>query len=57
MCSSDLAGVAVRWHVSRGVGHGIAPDGLDLAGSFLADAFAGRLAVPGGAAPVGLPGN
>ncbi len=28
-------GVAVRWHVSRGVGHGIAPDGLQLAARFL----------------------
>jgi phospholipase/carboxylesterase len=37
-------GVAVSWHVSRGVGHGIGPDSLDLAGRFLVDAFAGRLA-------------
>ncbi len=36
------AGVGVHWHVSRGVGHGIAPDGLDLAGRFLADAFNGK---------------
>lgn len=33
------AGVAVQWHVSRGVGHGIAPDGLDLGGHFLATSF------------------
>lgn len=48
------AGVAVRWHVSRGVGHGIAPDGLELAGRFLADGFAGKLAVKPEAAPVGV---
>ena len=48
------AGVAVRWHISRGVGHGIAPDGLELAGRFLADAFAGKLGVKPEAAPIGL---
>jgi phospholipase/carboxylesterase len=48
------AGVPVRWHVSRGIGHGIAPDGLDLAGRFLADAFAGKLAVKADASPVGV---
>jgi phospholipase/carboxylesterase len=48
------AGVSVRWHVSRGVGHGIAPDGLELAGHFLADAFAGKLATKPEAAPVGI---
>jgi phospholipase/carboxylesterase len=48
------AGVSVRWHISRGVGHGIAPDGLELAGRFLADAFAGKLAVRPDAAPVGV---
>jgi phospholipase/carboxylesterase len=48
------AGVSVRWHVSRGVGHGIAPDGLELAGRFLADAFAGKLATRPEAAPVGV---
>jgi phospholipase/carboxylesterase len=40
----SAAGVAVRWHVSRGIGHGIGPDSLELAGQFLVDAFAGRLA-------------
>jgi phospholipase/carboxylesterase len=30
-------GVAVRWHVSRGIGHGIAPDGLEIAARFLRD--------------------
>lgn len=29
------SGHAVNWHVSRGVGHGIAPDGLALARDFL----------------------
>lgn len=28
-------GCAVQWHVSEGVGHGIAPDGLRLAAEFL----------------------
>lgn len=46
------AGVPVRWHVSSGVGHGIAPDGLDLAGQFLVDAFAGKLSLQGDAAPI-----
>lgn len=31
----EAAGVDVRWHISRGVGHGIAPDGLGLALDFL----------------------
>lgn len=31
------AGVDVAYHVSRGVGHGIAPDGLGFATQFLAD--------------------
>lgn len=48
------AGVSVRWHISRGIGHGIGPDGLDLAGRFLADAFAGKLAVKPESAPVGV---
>jgi phospholipase/carboxylesterase len=46
------AGVPVRWHISRGVGHGIAPDGLELGGKFLVDAFAGRLVPKGDAAPI-----
>lgn len=36
-------GFDVRWHVSRGVGHGIAPDGLALALDFL------RARLPGAA--------
>ncbi|MDR3498010.1 MAG: prolyl oligopeptidase family serine peptidase [Parvibaculum sp.] len=41
------AGVAVQWHVSHDVGHGIDPAGLEIGGRFLRDAFA---AVPGVAA-------
>lgn len=26
-----------RWHISKGIGHGIAPDGLALGGAFLAE--------------------
>ena len=33
------AGVVVQWHVSRGVGHSIDPEGLALAIPFLRDAF------------------
>lgn len=29
------AGVTAEWHISQGVGHSIAPDGLDLGGKFL----------------------
>jgi len=29
------ANVPVEWHISQGIGHGIGPDGLELAGSFL----------------------
>lgn len=49
------AGVATRWHVSRGIGHGIGPDSLDLAGQFLVDAFAGRCAVEAKNAPCTWP--
>ena len=35
--------VPVQWHVSRGIGHGIAPDGLEIGGRFLRDVLA-----PGG---------
>ena len=41
------AGACVQWHLSHGVGHGIDQVALDLAGYFLADAFAGRLAPSG----------
>ena len=38
-----LAGAAVQWHLARGMGHGIDPEGLHIAGKFLALAFGGRL--------------
>lgn len=31
------AGLTVQWHVSRGIGHGIAPDGMRLGGEFIRD--------------------
>ena len=33
--------VPVQWHVSRGIGHGIAPDGLEFGGRFLRDVLGG----------------
>lgn len=33
------AGIDVKWHVSQGVGHGIAPDGLGLALEFIRRGF------------------
>lgn len=30
------AGIPVEWHISRGVAHGIGPDGLEIAARFLA---------------------
>ena len=33
--------VPVQWHVSRGIGHGIAPDGLQIGGLFLRDVLGG----------------
>jgi phospholipase/carboxylesterase len=38
------AGVLAQWHLARGVGHGIDPQGLALAGQFLKTAFAGQIA-------------
>jgi phospholipase/carboxylesterase len=35
-------GVAVEWHLSQGIGHGIDSDGLKLGGAFLHKAFRGR---------------
>ena len=35
--------VPVRWHVSRGVGPSIDPEGLQLGVGFVRDAFAGAL--------------
>ena len=39
-------GLPVRWHVSRGVGHSIDPEGLHLGIGFLKDAFDGALVEP-----------
>ena len=38
-----LAGACVQWHLAPGMGHGIDPEGLGLAGQFLALAFGGLL--------------
>jgi phospholipase/carboxylesterase len=37
------AGIAVEWHVAHGIGHGIDPQGLQLGGAFLKQAFAAAL--------------
>jgi phospholipase/carboxylesterase len=37
------AGAAVQWHLARGMGHGIDPEGLAMAGNFLNLAFLGLL--------------
>lgn len=37
------AGLAVQWHLAPGMGHGIDPDGLTMAGTFLSLALSGRL--------------
>jgi len=37
------AGHGAEFHISGGVPHSIGPDGLDLGGRFLKDAFAGKL--------------
>ena len=42
-------GLPVRWHVSRGVGHSIDPEGLQLGIGFLKDAFDGALKEPAAA--------
>jgi phospholipase/carboxylesterase len=36
------AGLAVEWHVRPGLPHGIDGEGLEMAGRFLSDAFAGK---------------
>ncbi len=41
------AGLPVQWHLAPGMAHGIDPDGLALAGLFLALAFGGRLKADG----------
>jgi len=38
-----VAGASVQWHMANGIGHGIDPVGLDMAGLFLHQAFAGLL--------------
>jgi phospholipase/carboxylesterase len=38
-----LAGALVQWHLARGMGHGIDPEGLAMAGQFLSLAFRGLL--------------
>ncbi len=42
-----LAGAAVQWHLAPGMGHGIDPEGLALAGQFLDLAFRGLLKTGG----------
>src|SRR5581483_3795800 len=46
------AGYAVQWHLASGIGHGIDPAALEMAGAFLKLAFAGKLAPKG---PVSSP--
>jgi phospholipase/carboxylesterase len=50
-----LSGALVQWHLARGVGHGIDPDGLAIAGQFLNQAFAGLLKTTGQTHCVGKP--
>jgi len=38
-----VAGAAVQWHLARGMGHGIDPEGLMLAGQFVSLAIRGLL--------------
>ena len=40
------AGLSAEWHISQGVGHGIAEDGLELAAAFLRRALAGAMVGP-----------
>ena len=42
-----LSGACVQWHLARGMGHGIDPDGLAMAGQFLDQAFRGLLKTAG----------
>jgi phospholipase/carboxylesterase len=41
------AGVRVQWHLAHGIGHGVDPQTIQLAGDFLGLAFAGLLAAQG----------
>jgi phospholipase/carboxylesterase len=45
MAANALAAknIAVQWHMSHGLAHGIDPFGLALGGRFLRDAFSGRM--------------
>ncbi len=49
------AGAAVQWHLARGMGHGIDPDGLAMAGEFLGLAGRGLLKNAGGICSVYKP--
>ena len=42
-----LSGAAVQWHLAAGMGHGIDPEGMAMAGRFLNLAFRGLLKNPG----------
>ena len=42
-----VAGASVQWHLARGMGHGIDPEGLGIAGQFLSLAFRGLLKTDG----------
>jgi phospholipase/carboxylesterase len=42
-----VAGACLQWHLARGMGHGIDPDGLAMAGQFLSQAFQGLLKTQG----------
>jgi phospholipase/carboxylesterase len=42
-----LAGARVQWHLARGMGHGIDPEGLMMAGQFLNLGFSGLLKTSG----------
>lgn len=35
----NAADCPARWHISRGIAHGIAPDGLQIGGAFLAESL------------------
>jgi phospholipase/carboxylesterase len=50
------AGYAVQWHLARGIGHGVDPETIAIAGDFLDLAAQGRLAHSGPvSSPVGTP--
>ena len=50
-----LSGARVQWHLARGMGHGIDPEGLMMAGQFLNLAFSGLLKTSGEAGCVYKP--